>query len=393
MGTGLEEETLAKYKVEWDMYVRFCIRRGWKKVPGRDRKWSIQTIAPYLRWRARNNNARTIAQIKSKLKHCGICYDYLLPTAKGEAPAKLRLQLAMVTKDISKRERSRKKKAGLPTGPRRALALGRVAISLLFSAYAATTEKSFMTLPRRVRHYLVICACMHTACMRFKLIRELHKDGYMRWSQPSKAYVTTSDWNKMKRQVGHYTVKFPKLPRYEAMVYHSYGRAGEVISIFTAADVLRWHVQAVGSSEGRNIFAPTPGRIPKPKMFTQWLRESFRVLLVGKQSEIDALVRTITPHSFRAGMATDLERSDVHRSIIMKLGRWASARAMEQYIRDGLAQRLSNLRYHSIARSKQKVKRTSAKVTSVKTRLDESEGYEDSPEDTDEDYIRVSRKR
>ena len=113
-----------------------------------------------MRWIARNINARTIAQIKSKLKHCGICYDYLLPTAKGETPAKC-LQLAMVTKDISKRERARRKKAGLPTGPKRALALGKVAVNLIFSSYGVMDEKRFTRLAAKVRHYLVIYIRMH----------------------------------------------------------------------------------------------------------------------------------------------------------------------------------------------------------------------------------------
>ena len=48
LGTGLEEKTLAKYEKEWCMYVQFCIRNGWKRVPGRDREWSIKTVGPYL---------------------------------------------------------------------------------------------------------------------------------------------------------------------------------------------------------------------------------------------------------------------------------------------------------------------------------------------------------
>ena len=154
IGTGLEAETVKKYQQEWDMYVRHCKRNGWTRVPGRDRSWRITAVASYLRWRASRNNARSIAQIKSKLKHCGLCYDYLLPTAQGEGPSKLRLQLAMVSKAIAKAQRRKRQAAGLSSGPKRALALGRVAVSLLFAAYGATTREGFTALSRQTRHYL-----------------------------------------------------------------------------------------------------------------------------------------------------------------------------------------------------------------------------------------------
>ena len=133
------------------------------------------------------------------------------------------------------------------------------------------------------------------------------------------------------------------------------------------------------------MFAPVHEEIPQSKDFKQWLRESFKALLVGKQSEINAMAQAITPHSFRAGMASDLERSDVPRLIIKKLGRWASMRAMEQYMRDGLAQRLRKIQYRTIAANRNKVKRIIVKTTTVKTELDESEGYDDSAHGTDTD--------
>ena len=149
IGTGLEPKTVEKYRQEWEMYVRFCRRERWIEIPGRDRPWHISAIAPYLKWRASCNNTRSIAQIKSKLKHCALCYNYLLPTARGEGPSKLRLQLAMVSKSIAKGQHKEKKAKGLLTGPKRALALGRTAVSLLFSAYGATDKRQYAgSIPR-----------------------------------------------------------------------------------------------------------------------------------------------------------------------------------------------------------------------------------------------------
>ena len=382
IGTGIEEKTAAKYRQEWELYIRFCKRRGWKQVPGRDCKWSIKTLKPYLTWRASNNNVGSIRQIKSKLKHCGLCYNHLLPSAKGEAPARLRLQIAMLTKEISKKERKRKKKAGIPPGPKRSLALGRVAVSLLFSAYNATTRASFNKLPEDVRHKLVMSVCMHTACMRFQLVRELHKEGELRWSQPNNMYIMTSDWNKMRREVGKYSVKFPMEPKFKAMEYEAYGKKGETLHTFTAAKVLKWHMTKVGSRRGKELFAPVFGEMPSSEDFKAWLRDSFRTLLVGNKQEIEALVKSITPHSFRAGMAGDLEREDVPRETIKKIGRWSSKDAMEQYMRDGLAQRLQNLKYWQITSIGGRVRRLSTRSRTAKlAKEDSSEGYDDSEEE------------
>lgn len=354
-------------------------------MPGRDRKWTIETIGPYLRWRARSNCTASIAQIKSKLKHCGICFDYLLPTAKGEGPAKLRLQLALVSKELAKNERKRKRKAGVPTGPKRSLALGHVAVGLLFSAYGAVDRKSFQALPEKVRHYLVMCVCMHTGGMRFQLVRELYQKATIRWSQPSAAFMMASDWDKMKRRVGMYTIKFPTRPKYDARTYQMYDSQGRTLRKFTAASVLRWHMAKEGSKRVKDLFAPQSGQVPSSRYFKQWLRESFRMLLKGTASEVKAMVEAITPHSFRAGMASDLEREDVPRMVIKKMGRWNSARAMEQYMRDGLAQRLRKIEFWNIASKRGRIRRILKKSFAGRNIADASEGYDDSAEGSGED--------
>ena len=384
LGTGLEAKTVLKYKQEWDEYIDFCVKRGWKKVPGRDVRWSIKTIGPYLRWRAKRNGTASIAQIKSKLKHCAICYDYLLPTAKGEGPAKLRLQLAMVSRELAKQERKRKLKAGMPTGPKRSLALGHVAVGMLFSAYGAISEVAFKALPEVVRRNLVKSVCMHTGGMRFQLVRELYAKGKARWSQPSSAYMMAADWDKMKRRTGMYSIKFPKYPKYNAMVYQVYDRNGKVMQTFTAATVLRWHIEHEGSRRCKDLFASAHGGAPSANRFKQWLRASFRMLLKGNKTEVEAMVRAITPHSFRAGMAGDLEREDVSRQTIKKMGRWHSDRAMELYMRDGLAQRLRKIQFWCIEWKRKHVKRVLTSHTKKDSGRYASEGYDESEEESEE---------
>ena len=377
IGTGLEQQTAEKYRQEWDMYVRFCSRERWIEIPGRDRSWHISAVGPYLRWRASNNNARSIAQIKSKLKHCGLCYNYLLPTARGEGPSRLRLQLAMISKSIAKDQGKQKKARGVPTGPRRALALGRTAVSLLFSAYAGGTRTGFKLLSRQTRHYLAMSVTMHTGCMRFRLMQEIHRKCVIRWSQPYRAYLIVADWRKMKQLSGEYTVKFPVAPKFQSMVYDVYDNEGRATDTFSAALVLKWQIEIAQSAKGRYVFEPERGKEPSARRFKEWIRASFRALLQGREDEIEALVKAMTPHSFRAGLASDLERSDVPRSTIKKLGRWSSERAMEQYMRDGLAQKIYKLRFWHIQHKHGEVTRGTVEPTVVEASTDSSEGYDD----------------
>lgn len=378
IGHGLEKHTAVKYKKEWNLYLKFVSGAGITKVPGRDEKWNIKVVKRYLEWRSKSNNVRSLAQIKSMLKHCGLCFNHLLPTAKSDGQPRLRLQLGMVTRDVGKKAKKKLARIGKSTAPKRSLALGKVAVSLLFSAYKAESEKAFARLKQDVRHHLVTCACMHTGGMRFELVRQMRKTGEFRWSEPDQCWRLASDWHKMRRRVDTYTVDFPLFPQFAAMTYEIYADDGSVRQTFTAATVLQWHMKAEGKKTARYLFAPTDASSAN---FQQWLQASFQALLAEDEKEVAVLVKAITPHSFRAGMAGDLEREDVPRARIKKMGRWDSDRAMEQYIRGGLAQRLQRIAFHRINCFQRKIKNNRGKARVVRVQYsDSSEGYDSSDE-------------
>ena len=344
IGDGLEDGSITAYRREWALYIKFCTQDGVRRIPGRDVTWSIDVLARYLAWRSRRT--KCIAQIKSRLKHCSLCRGHMLPTKEGEGPALLRLQLAMVTKVILKKRKERLKAAGKSTAVKRSLALGQVAVGMLFSAYGATTGQGFSALPDEIQAHLTRCPCMHTNGMRFGLMRDLRNKASMRWSDIDQAYRFASDWRKMKRG-GAFTLPFAKSPRFEPMTYPAYNDNGVQTGTFTAADVLRWRAAVTKSHSGKRLFT-SPGQVMDRAQFQNFLRTSFRRLLVGSVDEITALAAAITPHSFRAGMASDLQRLGVSVKTIMKIGRWESERAMKQYVRDGLAQRLASAKFFSI---------------------------------------------
>lgn len=344
IGTGLEPESAPKYRKEWHRYLDFCHDAGIRRVPGRDRDWRFRTLRGFIHLRARTNKVRSIRGILSKIKHCGICYDWLLPTAKGESPARLRMQISLLLRSIEKEQARRCKLVGTSTEPKRSLAMGRVAISMLFSAYGADTREGFLALPMETRQWLAVCVCMHSGCMRFKLVRVLQGTQSLRWSIAEVCYRMASDWRKMKRG-GAYTIPFWARPKFEAMRYSGLKPDGSVRGSFTAADVLDW---LTGPRRSVPIFSPEGDEEISATAFKEWLRQSFRRLLRCGATELAALLLAMTPHSWRAGMASDLARANVRPNVICKVGRWASKRAMTQYIRDSLAQRLSSYAYNPI---------------------------------------------
>ena len=371
--TGIEPGSVSAYMVEWNLYEQFCRRKALQKIPGKDEPFDVKVMAKYLRWRANRNKAQSLAGIKSKLKHVGLCYDFLLSTAKNDGPgSKLRLQLAKITKSVANRKKKAMAVAGKTVRVHRALALGKIPVGMLFSAYGAATERGFRRADKAIRHWLCVSVSMHTGCMRNRLMQELWNKGSARWSQIEESYRIAGDWRKMKHG-GPFSIKFPAKPQLEPMVYPAFNAQGKKIGSFTAADVLRWQIDIEGSNKCKHIWAPTGAKRPTRSSLQAFIRKSFQQLLMTDDKELKALVQSMTPHSFRAGMAGDLDRAGYPLTVNMKIGRWESERAAKLYIRDGLTQRIQQIRFRRIKAKTKKPKRKRAKVCKVTS---SSEGYD-----------------
>ena len=169
--------------------------------------------------------------------------------------------------------------------------------------------------------------------------------------------MMASDFWKMKNKTTEYNIKFPSKPKFRAMIYDAYDVHGEVTHHFTAAQVLQWHAEIEQSLRGKDLFAPDDDKILSSSKFKKWLRASFKACLKCSPEEAEKFTSTMTPHSFRAGITSELERAGVPRSIIKKLGRWSSDRAMKQYIRDGLTQLLRHTSVWRIGSHRGKLRR------------------------------------
>ena len=128
-------------------------------------------------------------------------------------------------------------------------------------------------------------------------------------------------------------------------------RAGPDVSV-TAADVLRWHFNRLRRDGETAIFAPVRGVRASHDDRQVWLRAAVRAALPANEVAAIALVNDISPHSFRAGLASDLLREGVSIAIIGSVCRWKATRAIRLYAeRASLSMSRTSAGFRSVSRS------------------------------------------
>ena len=99
-------------------------------------------------------------------------YGFVLPSTKFDGNPLLYKQIKNMKRKISLRYRSEHPANGATFGVKRATSIGASSVSLLLSHFQVYDQVSFLRLPRRHRHHLVVSMMQHTCGMRF---------GYFMW--------------------------------------------------------------------------------------------------------------------------------------------------------------------------------------------------------------------
>ena len=79
------------------------------------------------------------------------------------------------------------------------------------------------------------------------------------------------------------------------------------------------------------IFAPIPGQPASHGDRTAWLREVLLAALPLHERDARELVRYVTPHSFRPGLAGDMRRAGMRLDEIAMECRWHGLRNARMY--------------------------------------------------------------
>ena len=119
----------------------------------------------------------------------------------------------------------------------------------------------------------------------------------------------------------------------------------------TAADLLDWHFRMLHAADEILIFRPQKDRKPTRAERREWLVNTLLAALPVDEEEARTLVKDVTPHAFRAGLAGDLVGADVAWRAIAMWCRWHSMRAMRMYAsRQALFTVRRSLRFRVITR-------------------------------------------
>ena len=162
------------------------------------------------------------------------------------------------------------------------------------------------------------------------------------------AYRLTTDWHRYQG-MRRYVLIFSPTPRWNCLRYSVRRADSTVVSVVTAADILRWHFAILRENGETLVFRPVAGQQPTRQRRKAWLQ---RVLLAALPLDEDAardMVKDVTPHAWRAGLAGDLLHAEVAWNMIATWCRWHSMRAMRMYAtRPALATARRSLRFRPI---------------------------------------------
>ena len=106
---------------------------------------------------------------------------------------------------------------------------------------------------------------------------------------------------------------------------------GTVATVVTAAMVTAWHFDDLCRKSELYAFRPVLGQVTSRDARQTWIRKALLAALPLQEHEAPAFVEDVTPHSFRAGLASDVLREGHSLQTIGSICRWDSVKAITLY--------------------------------------------------------------
>lgn len=329
--SGLKPKTYDSYIQEWRQYLQFA-RRMWstQSVPGKDAEWNAFLLWKYLLYRAEKCKPTTVFSALSALAHVGTLHGFVLPTQKWDGKPLFYRQVKNMKREISLRYRSKHGAGGATFDVKRSTPLGAQSVSLLLSHFRVYDEASFLQVPRLHRHHLVVSMMQHTCGMRFGhfLWRQYRVTSFVK--DVHGTFRLTTDWHRYSGRRS-YCLEFARTPRWPCLRYAVCDAAGVHKASLVTAQVMQWHFNQLERDGEFFVFAPEQGRAGSRARRKAWLQESLLSALHPHDIAVRKRVALVSPHAFRAGLASDLLRAGVAPQTIAIWCRWWSMRAMRMY--------------------------------------------------------------
>ena len=113
-----------------------------------------------------------------------------------------------------------------------------------------------------------------------------------------------------------YVLEFAARPRWDCLRYTVRRPDLSVAASLTAADILAWHFEMLQEAGEDLVFCPVRGQRPTRQERKKWLQQTLLAALPLDETAARELVKHVTPHAFRAGLAGDLLRAEVQWNAI-----------------------------------------------------------------------------
>ena len=325
---GLKPKTVATYTVEWERYERFVTRRGLGAVPGKHVPWDLALVAEFMEWRSRTCKPSTLARTFSILAHFGALFGFLLPNSRDDNDSLGYRRLRNIKKQLAI---DHVRTSGEVLAPTRCTPLARDGLEMIFQTLGVTSRRTFERLPRRHRHNLICSVMQHSKAMRYGhfLFRSYT------WQQFSSnvndgSMSLLTDWHRYSGR-SKYCLRFQAFPQQDFLWYKLKDAGGNVVDKVAAATVMQWHFDMLKRSNENQVFAPVPGKILSHADRKAWLCEVLLAALPPDEREARALIKFVTPHSFRPGLAGDMRRAGLRLEDIALECRWHGMRNARMY--------------------------------------------------------------
>ena len=269
---GKKESSMQTYQRQWDTYVAFVQRRGYRLVPDRDTAWDLALLWAFMLFRLRSCKPATIISEMSALAHFGAHYGKLLATSKHDGDSVMYRRVCNMRAQLTIDYRLRKPLQTKPEAPDQTCPLGGRAVELILSALRVFSFRSFAAHSRYTRHHVVGCVLQHAAAMRFgHFPARMYTVAMFRWSARDKAFVLATDWHRYSG-VHRYTIYFRLHSRFAATRYTIRTTGGAVLASVCPASVLFWHFSLLRRDRESVVFAPmAPGVAPVRADRQRWL--------------------------------------------------------------------------------------------------------------------------
>ena len=329
---GKKDGTMETYARQWSKYVDFAERRGLAHmIPGKNCPWDLLLLWRFMQFRARTCKPSTIVSELSALAHFGAHYGFLLSTSKHDHDSLTYRRVCNLRSQLSLNYRAGRGAGTVAIGPEQCCPLGFAAVELILSALRIYDFRAFASLSRFDRHQVVASLLQHSTAMRFgHFAARMYTISAFAWSHLDSCYILTTDWHRYSG-VHRYCLRFP-LHAKAPLLYTVRKTDNTVVCSLSTAKVLMWHFSILRAAGDTTVIAPSADKVPPVRAHRQrWLRAILFAALPDHERTARKLITSVTPHSWRPGLAGNLLRAGWLMDAVMRACRWWSERVARMY--------------------------------------------------------------